>query len=67
MKNSSIRKLLPFIVLAFGVLYGLWPADLIPDVPIIGWVDDIGVLGTAILIAIKIYSKNKEANTKENS
>lgn len=59
MKNSSVRKLLPLIVLSLGVLYGLWPIDVIPDIPIIGWIDDIGVLGTSIIIAIKLYSKNK--------
>lgn len=60
MKTSPAKKSLPFIVLLLGVFYGLWPIDVIPDVPIIGWVDDIGVLGTAILIAIKLYSKNKD-------
>lgn len=29
--------------LALGVAYTLWPMDLIPDVPVIGWVDDVVV------------------------
>lgn len=62
MNNASVRKFLPYLVLSFGVLYGLWPIDVIPDVPIVGWIDDVGVIGAAILIAIKLYSKNK---TKE--
>lgn len=28
----------------FAVAYVLFPMDLIPDVPLIGWLDDIGVV-----------------------
>jgi uncharacterized membrane protein YkvA (DUF1232 family) len=27
-----------------AALYIIWPLDLIPDVPILGWLDDLGVL-----------------------
>lgn len=34
------------IILVLGILYVLSPIDFIPDViPVIGWLDDIGVLG----------------------
>lgn len=32
-----------------GVLYIVWPFDIIPDlIPIIGWLDDLGVLAALI-------------------
>ena len=60
MKNVLIRKFLPYIVVSLGVIYGIWPIDAIPDVPIVGWIDDIGVIGTTILIASILYFKNKK-------
>jgi len=35
----------PRLLALFAVLYGLMPVDLVPDtLPIIGWLDDIGVI-----------------------
>jgi uncharacterized membrane protein YkvA (DUF1232 family) len=31
----------------FAVAYVIWPADLIPDVPLVGWLDDLGVASMA--------------------
>lgn len=35
-----------FVLLA--VVYVVSPVDLIPDVPFVGWLDDIGVMGLAM-------------------
>lgn len=67
MKTVFIRKFLPYFVVSLGIIYGIWPMDAIPDIPIIGWIDDIGVIGTTILIALILYSKNKKTNTQEKS
>lgn len=40
---SPLGKLVVFL----GVLYVILPVDLIPDVPFVGWLDDIGVMGLA--------------------
>ncbi|MCL5433182.1 MAG: DUF1232 domain-containing protein [Patescibacteria group bacterium] len=66
MNNVLIRKFVPYIVLFIGVIYGIWPIDAVPDVPIVGWVDDFGVIGAAILIFLLFYLKRKNKNTKEN-
>lgn len=42
--------------------YVVWPLDLIPDVPIFGWFDDIGLFGIAsafLLSAIRPYRTDK--------
>lgn len=47
----------PKAVLVFAILYLVWPIDLLPDfVPIINWLDDIGV--TTLATAYLIYSAN---------
>ena len=33
------------VVVAMGILYAISPIDLIPDIPFIGYVDDVVVLG----------------------
>jgi uncharacterized membrane protein YkvA (DUF1232 family) len=59
-KTNFIKKFLPYIIISLGVVYGVWPLDVIPDIPIVGWIDDIGVMGTTILIAIMMYIKKRK-------
>lgn len=40
-----------------AVFYVVWPADLIPDVPVIGWLDDIGVMGLATAYLTRVISR----------
>lgn len=40
---STVGKLVIFAALVYAVV----PVDLIPDVPVIGWLDDLGVMGLA--------------------
>ncbi len=45
-------------VAVFAVLYALSPVDLIPDVlPVIGWLDDVGVLGLGLAWLSRDVSK----------
>jgi uncharacterized membrane protein YkvA (DUF1232 family) len=57
----TLRKIFPLIIAGLGVLYGLWPIDAIPDVPIIGWIDDLGITGTLLYFALRIYLKNRRS------
>ena len=52
--NASIFGKL-FVLAA--VFYVVWPADLIPDVPVIGWLDDIGVMGLATAYLSRVIGK----------
>ena len=37
------------IIAVLAVLYAVWPADFLPDLmPLVGWLDDIGVLAVAV-------------------
>ena len=40
-----------------AVFYVVWPADLIPDVPVIGWLDDMGVMGLATLYLSRVLKR----------
>lgn len=40
-----------------AVFYVVWPADLIPDVPVIGWLDDIGVMGLATAYLARVIGR----------
>jgi len=41
--RSALGKLVAFAALAYAIA----PVDLVPDVPIVGWLDDLGVMGLA--------------------
>ncbi len=44
-----------------AVFYVVWPADLIPDVPVIGWLDDLGVMGLATAYLSRVLARYREA------
>ena len=47
--SPAKKERMPAIMLALAVLYTISPIDLIPDIPIIGWVDDATFLIAAIM------------------
>lgn len=55
-RSAKHRLWLAMALLGVGVLYALFPIDLIPDIlgPI-GWVDDIGILAIGFLTALVSY------------
>lgn len=55
--NASILgKAVAFVALA----YVIFPADLIPDVPVVGWLDDIGVMGLATAWLAKVVGRYRD-------
>lgn len=48
-----------------ALFYVVWPADLIPDVPVIGWLDDIGVMGLATAYLTRVISRYRGETSGE--
>lgn len=53
MEKKQIRSL---ILAGLAVLYDLSPVDIIPDIPVVGWVDDFFITATAGLNLIQQYT-----------
>jgi uncharacterized membrane protein YkvA (DUF1232 family) len=65
LKDPSVpvgRKLLGLVT----ALYVVWPLDVLPDmIPIIGWLDDVGILGLGawwVVREVNRHSAKKPAN-----
>jgi uncharacterized membrane protein YkvA (DUF1232 family) len=43
-KSLAIGRLIPLALMVLGVLYWLWPNDLVPDTRALGYVDDATIL-----------------------
>ena len=43
------RSVSPFVIFGLAVIYVFSPIDIIPDIPVIGWVDDSFILSAASL------------------
>ena len=56
------RSFWPYVMLGAAVLYAVSPIDLIPDVPVVGWIDDISLL---LVTSLNVIEKNiAEANSR---
>lgn len=75
MNKGTIIKIVAVII---AVIYTVLPVDIIPDViPVIGWLDDLGIDVTALIIAFLKFSftnssdsitdSNEKINHKEES
>lgn len=75
MNKGTIIKIIAVII---AVIYTVLPVDIIPDViPVIGWLDDLGIDVTALIIAFLKFSftnsndsitdSNEKINHKEES
>jgi uncharacterized membrane protein YkvA (DUF1232 family) len=53
---SVFGKLVVFVALIYVVV----PIDLIPDVPIVGWLDDIGVMGLATTWLWRVVARYRQ-------
>ncbi|MCR4663652.1 MAG: DUF1232 domain-containing protein [Endomicrobiaceae bacterium] len=42
-EESQSKKVWSWILLIAAVIYGISPIDLIPDMPVVGWIDDIAI------------------------
>jgi len=60
-RTAKRRFVLSLILLVGGIIYALFPVDIIPDIlgPI-GWIDDLGLLLAACANAAISYRKMKK-------
>jgi uncharacterized membrane protein YkvA (DUF1232 family) len=49
------------LVAFFAAIYVVLPVDLIPDVPLIGWADDLGVMGLATMWLSHVVGRYRAA------
>ncbi len=45
--------------------YVVWPADVLPDVPFVGWLDDIGLGGVLVWYLLRVVDGQKKADHTE--
>lgn len=50
------KQIMSLVLLAAAVGYDMLPSDLIPDLPVIGWVDDILITSTAALNCLEQFT-----------
>ena len=62
---SPGKKVFAIVMLVISALYSFFmPADLAPDfAPILGWMDDLGLLGFSVLNAIQTFMQDQQAST----
>jgi uncharacterized membrane protein YkvA (DUF1232 family) len=54
------------LVALVAALYAVLPFDLVPDVPIIGWLDDLGVMGLASAWLFHAVGRYREAPARSS-
>ena len=62
MAGESSNKIVPIIIGVLGVLYGISPVDILPDVvTVFGWVDDLVFTGGSILCVMQGFAQDSNA------
>jgi len=63
-KENFSKKILAWIIMAIAITYGVSPIDIIPDIPIVGWIDDftIGMAAFTNLIQQQFFQTNDTLN-----
>ena len=59
------KKIISIVLVVLCLAYCILPFDLIPDVPIVGWIDDLGVIGATLATVLNtLKSAKSEVNNK---
>ena len=57
------NKIVPIIITVLGVLYGVSPVDVVPDVfPVVGWIDDLVITGGTLLNLAQAFARDTSAS-----
>lgn len=52
------KQITSLLLLAASIIYDIIPADLIPDIPFIGWLDDMLITSSAALNCLQQFGIN---------
>ena len=52
----------PWVIMALCLLYGISPVDLIPDIPIVGQIDDLIILASGTLNLVQSYMERADSS-----
>jgi uncharacterized membrane protein YkvA (DUF1232 family) len=59
--RAVLLEVIGWVGAAFALLYGVSPIDALPDfIPVVGWVDDVAVLGGGIFAAVTALRAGRE-------
>ncbi len=59
---SPLQKGLAVFLMIMSLLYTVSPIDLAPDaIPVVGWLDDVGLLVTATMNAVQQFTKDQNS------
>ena len=63
-EESKSKKVWAWILFVLAIIYGASPIDLIPDMPVVGWIDDftIGAAAFTNLIQQQFFQTNNSLN-----
>lgn len=56
--DNQNNMIMPIIWMVAALLYDVSPIDVIPDIPVIGWIDDFFITATATLNLIQKAAKD---------
>ena len=51
-----------WVLMAFCLLYGISPVDIIPDIPVVGQIDDLIILASGTLNLVQCYMERAESS-----
>lgn len=59
LQSKETNKMPAAIMAILGILYGVSPIDILPDIiPVGGWIDDIVITGGGILNLLQAYTED---------
>ena len=50
------KQVTSILLLGASIIYDFLPADLIPDIPLLGWIDDVLVTSTAAINCVQQFT-----------
>ena len=56
----NLKQLISLVLAGLALIYDISPVDIVPDIPVVGWVDDFFVTATAVLNLVQCFTEESE-------